>query len=557
MLNINIEIKKAKFLFSENSAFVSFPYDVKVIDVIKSLHKRRYIYEEKSWEIPINDIEKLQKMLPDENIFVKETSTKVNIPKSYKFKLIPYEFQKEGIEFGLNNSKFILGDTQGIGKTMESLHIAAIKKELFLHKHCLIICCINGLKVNWQREIEQHTYFSGYILGTRFKRNGDRKPNITSTDKREDLENISAFNEFFLITNSESFRDKEFSDKIQELIAIGEISTVIVDEMHKVKNPNTIVAEGLFKIKNVSNLILLSGTLFVNSPLDLYIPMTLIGIESSNYWHYKSHYCIFKEFYKNKKKIKVTIGYKNLGELQLKLKNYMVKRDKEDVLNLPNKIFYTEYLEMDEKQQKLYNEVKNGITTKLNIELSDNPLALLTRLRQITGAPILISNINNNVKIERMIEIIDENILKGQKVIVFSLWSSVVDLAAKELSKNGVDNAIITMSTKDKMKAIDRFRLNDDCKVILGTIASLGTGYSLPEANTIIFLDSPFTDSDRQQAIDRAHRMTTNHSITIINLVCANTVDERVEKIVSNKVEMAGLIINGKITSRGLTYLLN
>ena len=181
----------------------------------------------------------------------------------------------------------------------------------------------------------------------------------------------------------------------------------------------------------------------------------------------------------------------------------------------------------------------------------------MTRLRQITAAPELISNVKDSVKLDRMMDIIEENIQNGKKTIVFSIWKQVIEVAEVRLHKKHIKTAKVTEGIKDKMREIDKFRNDDDCLIILGTIASLGTGYSLPEASTIIFLDSPYTDSDRQQAIDRAHRMTTKHNISIINLVCADTVDERIEDIVQKKVEMSDIIINDTPSKKMIDYILS
>lgn len=556
MINVNIKIKKSKLLLSDKSAFVYFPYDENILKKVKSINRRKYVVDEKCWEIPIKEINNLKNILTTENVFIHEELPEIEISKNWPFKLKPYEYQLEGIKYGLNHNKYILGDTQGLGKTMQSLNIAAMLKELYLYKHCLIICCVNGLKSNWLREIEQHTYLSGYILGTRFKKNGEKKATISSDDKIYDAQNLNNIKDYFLITNVESFRDNEFSSAIKDAVLSNQISTIIIDEVHKVKSPTSQVSSALLSLNTVKHMILLSGTIMVNSPLDLYMPMQLINIETNNFWYYRKHYCIFKTIkLKNGKNQDIIVGYKNLEELQQKLKNNMLKRNK-DNLNLPDKIHYTEYLEMYPNQYKLYKQVSEQIDECLKVELNPNKLALVTRLRQVTSAPELISDINESIKLDRMLEVVEENILNNQKTIIFSTWAEVIKIANKRLNDEKINTAMVIKDIKDKMAEIDKFRTGNNCNVILGTVASLGTGYSLPEASCVIFLDSPFTDSDKQQAIDRAHRLTTKHNVTIINLVCEGTVDERVEKIVNQKVEMTDLIVGGKITSKGLTYLL-
>lgn len=557
MININIEIAKSKFLLSDKSAYISFPYNENVIKSIKTIPNRRYVPDEKRWEIPVDRIDELKDKFPNANYYIKEKKYEMEIPELYNFKLEPFDYQKEAIKYGLNTNKFILADTQGIGKSMESLHIASIKKELYMHKHCLIICCINALKANWEKEIKLHTNLTSKILGTRYKKNGQKKRTISIKDKIEDIENIDSIDDFFIITNIETFRNDNFSKKVIQLANDGKINTLIMDEVHKIKNPKSLVYNSISKLTKIENIMMLSGTIMVNSPLDLFIPMKMIGIESGDIWWYKKHYCIFESKKIRDRYVDILVGYKNLDELHYKIQNHFLRREKKEILSLPDKIFSTEYLEMTDKQAKLYDEVKNKIDNNLNIDLSDSDLAMMTRLRQITGAPELISDLNDSVKLDRMVEYVEENIKNGHKTIIFSIWSNIIFAAEKRLKGADINTITVTKETQNKVVEVDRFNNSKECPVILGTIASLGTGFSMPEANMIIFLDSPFTDSDRQQAIDRAHRVTTKHNISIVNFVCVDTVDERIEEIVEGKVHLNDIVVNGKLTSGGIKYILS
>jgi SNF2 family DNA or RNA helicase len=104
--------------------------------------------------------------------------------------------------------------------------------------------------------------------------------------------------------------------------------------------------------------------------------------------------------------------------------------------------------------------------------------------------------------------------------------------------------------------------MNDSsCKVLLGSITSMGVGLTLTAANTVIFLDSPWTKTDKTQAEDRTHRIGTNGTVNIITLVCSGTIDERVEQIVESKGELSDFIVDGQINPKNkvnmLRYLLS
>ena len=143
-----------------------------------------------------------------------------------------------------------------------------------------------------------------------------------------------------------------------------------------------------------------------------------------------------------------------------------------------------------------------------------------------------------------MQEIIYEVVNNGGKVIVFSNWTQVIN-PAYELMPS-YNPALVTGETKDKDKQIQKFKTDESCKVILGTIPCLGTGFTLNEANTVIFLDEPFSSADKEQAEDRCHRIGTKGAVNVITLMCKGTVDERIHNIVKNKKELSDKIVDNK-----------
>ena len=143
-----------------------------------------------------------------------------------------------------------------------------------------------------------------------------------------------------------------------------------------------------------------------------------------------------------------------------------------------------------------------------------------------------------------MVEIIYEVVNNGGKVIVFSNWAKVIEPAAELLET--YNPACITSQVQDKDKLIREFKENPKCRVILGTIGCLGTGFTLNEANTVIFLDEPWTSADKQQAEDRCHRIGTKGTVNIITLLCKDTIDEKVHKIVNSKQALSNQVVDNK-----------
>ena len=249
--------------------------------------------------------------------------------------------------------------------------------------------------------------------------------------------------------------------------------------------------------------------------------MSWLGYEQSNYWCFREKYCIMGG-YKNKD----IIGNKNGKELNAKLKRFMLRRKKEDVLNLPDKIIIDEILDMDGKQEVLYNKTYALFKQEL-IHSKDvkKVLGLLINLRKITCHPTLLdASFKDSVKFERIHFLMKEIVENNGKAIIFTNWATPAQMLYKELSI--YNPAMIIGATNDRMDQIDKFQNDDSCKVIIGTIGAMDTGITLTAANNVIFLDEPWNKSLKDQAIDRAHRIGSKRNINIYTLICRNTFDE-------------------------------
>ena len=451
-------------------------------------------------------------------------------PAPYNSNTTPYSYQMDSFEFSTQHTKFLLADEQGLGKTKQALDIAVSKKEQM--KHCLIVCGVNELKWNWVKEVAVHTNEQAHILG-------EHEGKIGSVNER--LQDLGKdHTEFFLITNIETLRDTNIQRKIKIMCQAGVIGMTIIDEIHKCKNPTSKQGKAIHCCCSYYKLAL-TGTPIMNAAIDLYNVLKWLEVENHTLTQFKNHYCIMGGFGGYQ-----IVGYKNLDKLHSRLDKYMLRRRKQDVLDLPPKIYTDELLEMDVAQQKIYNEAEQYIQDNIDkILLLPNPLTSLIRLRQATGNPnILTTHEVNNIKYKRMQEIIYEVVNNGGKVIVFSNWTKVINPAYELLPS--YNPALVTGDTKDKDKQIQKFKTDDTCKVILGTIPCLGTGFTLNEANTVIFLDEPWTSADKQQAEDRCHRIGTKGTVNIITLMCKDTIDEKVHKIVCSKQELADKVVDNK-----------
>ena len=568
MIRIRIDEpnKLSNNILVKQSAYVSFDYDGEIVSYIKNMSTRVYEPSTHTWEMPISNIiglcNKFNYMdIEITGVYKNLTTESVEseIPSNFKFKTKPFAHQIDGVKYALNRGKFLLCDDQGLGKTKQIIDWACCLKAQGVTGKTLIICGVNSLKYNWLSEIELHSNERGYVIGTRYRKNGNMYEGSLN-DKLADFNNLPDCQ--FIITNIETIRGGAekisktqykfpVAEKIKELCDSGEISVIAFDECHKSKNPASLQGKAM-QIISAKYMSAMSGTPLMNKPTDLYFPLHWLGYENHSYYQFENHYCQ-KGGYGGHE----IVGYKNLDELRDITATIMLRRLKMEVLDLPEKLRHTEYVDMTPKQATIYKEAVAGVMSEINkVKFSDNPLSMLIRLRQATGYTGLLSSaVQESAKLDRMEELVEELAESGQKCIIFSNWSNITEVAKDRLAK--YNPAYITGDTKseERMKEVNRFQSDDRCKVIIGTIGAMGTGLTLTAAQNVIFLDSPWNRALKDQAEDRAHRIGTKGTVNIITLCCKNTIDERIEEIVYEKGLMSDALIDGNSSKVGMDII--
>lgn len=574
---------------SDYSIFVSFNYNPQYVNLMKSMSKRSWNDKTKEWEIswdcysqligtlnqyniPYNgaefmkSIEELKKAVEKMQVIQKQdANVDDSILDNVEFKTQPYKYQREGIAYGLTHDKFLIADDQGLGKSLMSLNIARLKRG---GKHCLVIVGYDALQFNWVREAELHTNEKAHVLGQKINRKGNLVCGSVK-ERFEDLQNLDKIEEFFIVTTITTIRQCEkqkyidkkgkertnkifyMADLLEEWCRRGEIGRIIYDEFQTVKNWDVDQTQALMRLKTCPYKIAATGTPIMNKNIDLYPLFVWLGFETKNYWEFRDRYCKLGGF-----KGKQIIGDKNNPELHARLSQFMIRRKKEDVLDLPEKTYIDEYLEIDGKQWALYEKTQKLIKAQL-AQMKGNKVALLAgtlSLRKITCHPQWTNEeIKDSVKFERVRQIIAEAVENKRKTIVFSNWSTPIEWLKQELAV--YNPAVITGDTKDRMCEVDKFQNNDNCSVILGTIGAMGTGLTLNKASNVIFLDEPWNRALKDQATDRAHRIGTKYNVNVYTLICKNTIDEMVHGVVNKKGRIADEIVDG-VTTEELENML-
>ena len=545
--------------YFEDAYKVSFRYDVKILAQVKSLAQRRYLPEEKAWEIPayelpnltqrLNEVnerveadEKITQALKEKQLQEKREATRERLKgikpiREYDFKTDPLPHQIEAFNVGLSKKSLLIGDQQGLGKTKESIDIAvARKKELY---KCLIVCGVNSVKYNWMAEIGKHSNEKAVVIDAK-----------TMPKRVAQLNEWYHSNEYFAIINIESLRNEKIQDALYVGIKDGIIGGTIVDEIHKAKNGMTSQQGKALRILKTPIKIGLTGTPIMSKAEDLWNILVWLGAEKRNYWQFRNAYCDMGG-YMNKK----IVGYHNLESLNGLLNTVMLRRMKDEVLDLPPKVHQQEYVELTRQQQLMYRDIRAGIIDNLEeILTSVNPLTCTLRLRQLTGGLFT----DDNPKLDRVRDMLEEEIIpNGDKAIIFSQWEKVTEVYRDALSKYNPIYITGKIDPEDRQKEVDRFQNDPDCKIAIGTIGAMGTGLTLNKASYVFFIDKAWTSAENEQAEDRAHRIGTQGAVTVISMIAINSVDEGIEDYLRDNKDLFDRVVDGKGTVVDYRALLN
>ena len=549
---IRIEERAQKRIPGKSALFVSFDYKPEIVSIIKTCGPLHYDKKTKVWEIPTTHLAKFINMAHKyddiELKLLKDKKKKDDVVyqlSNYKTK--PYPYQLDGIQFGLNHDKWLLLDAPGLGKTLQIIYLAEERKKRDGIEHCLIICGINTLKTNWEKEIKKHSNLSCTILGKTVNSKGNVSYGSVS-DRLSQLQ--KPIKEFFVITNIETLRDEKV---LKQLIkGKNKFDMIVVDEIHTCKSNTSQQGKHLLKLNKAKYMVGLTGTLLLNNPLDCYVPLNWLGIEKACYTNFRYQYCSYGGNFGND-----FIGYKNVDVLKDMISECSLRRTK-DLLDLPEKTIIDEYLDMSDKQANFYNNIKQGIVEQVDkVKMkTGNLLAMLARLRQATACPsILTSEKIPSVKMDRCCELIDEITSNGHKVVVFSTFKQTINELYDRLQDynpllchGDINDDVISSN-------IDKFQESQENKVMLCTWQKMGTGVTLTAASYAIFLDEPWTSGQKEQTEDRVHRIGSKEPVFIYNLMCNNTFDIRVHQIVEQKEVISDYVVDDKLNDRAIDLL--
>lgn len=422
----------------------------------------------------------------------------------------PLTHQKEAIQKLVENKKFILADDMGLGKTTSTI-IAALESGA---KKILIVCPAT-LKINWKREIENYTDRSIFIAESK------------SFSTEHDFVIIN----YDIIKNFHSTKDKKNSDMLN-----ANFDLVIIDEAHYIKNAQAKRTKLINDIvKDIDRLWLLTGTPMTSRPIDYYNLLSLVDSPVSKNWMaYVIRYCNGFQFNAGPRKVWNVMGATNLEELRDRTSGTILRRLKEDVLDLPDKIITPVYLRLKSKE---YEEImgeyydwydKNPEESKsLTVQFSK-----LTKVRQVIA----------NEKITQTIELAENIIEQDKKVVVFCNFTDSLNKIVEHFGKSAV-KIDGSMSKEHRQHSVDEFQNNPKIKVLVGNIKAAGVGITLTSGEAVIMNDLSFLPSDHSQAEDRCYRYGQKNNVLVYYPIFENTVEGVIYDIINAKKQVIATVM--------------
>jgi SWI/SNF-related matrix-associated actin-dependent regulator 1 of chromatin subfamily A len=429
-----------------------------------------------------------------------------------------FSHQEVGVEFLLKNKKCILADDMGLGKTYQSI-VAAIECE----SERILIICPASLKINWMREVQNFCDDVSIIKGKHWD------------PARFTIINYDILKNFHTIEE----RGKKYEEwELRREIVEFNPDLIILDEAHFVKNHKSIrgkIIKDISKKYKPERVWLLTGTPIANRPMDYYNLLSIIDCPVAHNWvHYARTYCEGIRFKKGGRYIWVTKGASNLEELNEKTKRTILRRKKEEVLDLPDKLITPVYLELQNVDG--YKNVWEEYMTQRKVDgKKGNPA------RDLVESTLLRTFIAMET-VPYTIEKTEEALELDKKTIIFCNFNDEMDSFVKYFGEKAV---CIRggMSEKQKQHAVDRFQEDDNCKVFIGQIKAAGVGLTLTAAEIVIMNSLDWVPGNHEQAEDRAYRIGQNKTVNIYYMLIDETIDTLVWDILNEKKKIIGTIM--------------
>lgn len=470
------------------------------------------------------------------NNFEQRGLAQYQVPAGLHATLRPY--QVEGFEWlcTLSDMGFggILADEMGLGKSVQLISYLLAQKEARADCAPALIVCPASLVYNWIAEFEK------FAPGLRAIAVAGSKP------ERDDIlieyagENPTGTADVLVTSYDLMRRDVEVYQQI-------EFSCVALDEAQYIKNHATLAAQAVKSVPS-KHRFALTGTPIENRLSELWsiFDFLMPGLLGS--------YRRFRERYEQP----IVDGQEEaMRRLQELVGHFVMRRLKSDVLvDLPEKSENVVYAHMEGEQLKLYRaheqRLRESIVGKSTAEFARERIAVLaelTRLREICCDPHLVFDDydDSSAKLSTILDLVETAIDSGKKLLLFSQFTSYLDIISTHLSEQGVAHYTITGATpkRQRLELVNEFN-EDDTPVFLVSLKAGGTGLNLTGASVVIHADPWWNSAAEDQATDRAHRIGQTKDVMVYKVIAKDSIEERILALQETKSDLADKLINSE-----------
>jgi SNF2 family DNA or RNA helicase len=462
----------------------------------------------------------------------------------------PFAHQQECLELSWDKTAYALLLEMGCGKSKVVIdNIAALHIEKKING--VLIIAPKGVYLNWVKneipahmpdEVDYyiHAWSSYQTQAYKLKQEQIMRPSPDAID--------------IFVMNIEALNGEKGMLAAIKFLENHDAMTII-DESTCIKNPQADRTKRAFTLAKLSKYRrIMTGTPITQSPLDLFSQFKFLNqgiLEFSSFTAFRAYYAEQQLIRMGHRAFNKVIGYRNLDQLQRRIANHSYRKLKTECLDLPEKIYQTRHIELTEEQRKLYDRLKDEALIQMADDMVTvtSALTMIMRLQQITCGHMkldsgVLVDIPNN-RLPELLEIIEES--QG-KVIVWAHFRRDVEQIEAELRREYGRESVVTYyggtSDEGRANALEQFDKNPACRFFVGTQGTGGRGLTLVQSWTTIYYSNGYNLEHRLQSEDRNHRIGQKHNVTIIDIVCNQTVDTRIVALLKAKKNLADLVLD-------------
>jgi SWI/SNF-related matrix-associated actin-dependent regulator 1 of chromatin subfamily A len=432
-----------------------------------------------------------------------------------------FAHQIEGVAFLLARRRSILADDMGLGKTRQSI-IALRHAE---PEGPYLVVCPASVKRNWEKEI--HVVDAGAVC------------RIIQGSAEEGLPD--GFTGWVII-------NYDILGKWLPKLLPVDWKGILFDEAHYLKNHASQRNRHAMALSHREDsdpvVYALTGTPLTNRPRDIFPLLQLVGHSmGKSFLSFAKRYCAAEHNGYGW----VTDGASNLEELTVQLHGVMLRRRKEDVLDLPPKV--RTWLPVEIPPGTATAEIREVMETLIAAGTGESPRGDRTRLlAKITKARDKIASAKVALTLTHLEDIMEQ----GDKVILFSCF----DKPLKVISKKFADRCVLLTGatpTHKRQELVDRFQQDDTVRLFVANIQAGGVGLNLTAARHVVFNDLDWVPANHWQAEDRAYRIGQTGTVNVHYLVAEGTIDEFVRNVLETKTALVNAVVDGEALDPGAT----